>query len=719
MVTGEFRLGDVRHVVASADRAAEVLGFQATTDFVDGIRSFASAPLARRRAMTAVAVDGLTHEYATPAGPLRVLDGLELSIAAGDYVALVGPSGAGKTTLLSLLGGLEPCQSGTVIVEGNDLHDLDGDRLAAFRRDTVGFVFQHFGLLDALTARENIELAMALDRTPRRPGVDRALDLLRQVGLADRAEHRPLHLSGGERQRVAIARALANNPRLLLADEPTGNLDEASAVSVIEVLEQRRRDHELTLIVVTHNPVLASRAAPADRAPSRTNKPHRVPPVTWRDAALLAARSVRRRPGRAVLTVLAVSLGAALLTALLTIATTAETKVLDQLAKGGPLSGIRVAAASPDPLQVGQDNARPGPPRELDDHALEQMRAVPGVRAALPVVSVDVFVVRPTSTPSGAPLTPFNDELVGVDFARPSLLPLTALFGRLPANNATAEVAVTESYLNRLGLKRSDGTRVLGTDIELATGRTFAGDVRAADGDLQVRALWTRATVVGVVAQEAGSGDFVVPLAVAQRLRDWTAASVDAGSSFDLSPSPYSGAFVVANGLDNVTTVRAAITAIGYSTSAPENLIASVRRYLHVVEIVLGGIGAVALGVASIGIANAMLAAVRERHREIGVLKAIGARDRDVQRVFVIEAATIGFVGGLIGTVLGYGIAQLVALIVNHYLASQGLVTVAVGVPTGIALLSITGSTALALIGGVVPARRAARVSARESVAGA
>jgi hypothetical protein len=155
--------------------------------------------------------------------------------------------------------------------------------------------------------------------------------------------------------------------------------------------------------------------------------------VRWADAITLARRSVQRRPGRAALTVLAVSLGAALLTALLTIATTAETKVLDQLAKGGPLSGIRVAAAEPDPLQAGEDNAQPGRPRDLDDHALESIRALPGVRAALPVVATDVFVVEPTTTPANTPLDPFTDTLVGVDLDRPSLLPVTVLFGRSDA----------------------------------------------------------------------------------------------------------------------------------------------------------------------------------------------------------------------------------------------------------------------------------------------
>src|SRR3954452_15632173 len=174
----------------------------------------------------AIAVEKLRHEYRTAAGALTVLDGLSLRVDAGGHVALTGPSGAGKSTLLAILGGLEPPQSGSVVVGGHQLADLKGDELAAYRRTTVGFVFQHFGLLDTLTAVENVELTLMLSGRPARARRARAAELLGALGLADRASPRPGQLSGGERQRLPIARALANEPQLVLADEPTGNLDE-------------------------------------------------------------------------------------------------------------------------------------------------------------------------------------------------------------------------------------------------------------------------------------------------------------------------------------------------------------------------------------------------------------------------------------------------------------------------------------------------------------
>ncbi|MGI9118604.1 MAG: ABC transporter permease [Acidimicrobiales bacterium] len=435
--------------------------------------------------------------------------------------------------------------------------------------------------------------------------------------------------------------------------------------------------------------------------------------MSWRDAIAFAAKGVRRRPGRAVLTVLAVALAAALLTALLTIAGTAETRVLDQLAKGGPLAGIKVAAAEPDPGQVDQDNAKPGDPRDLDDAALGRIAALPDVGKVLPVVTARMFVAAPTETPAGTPIDPFLENVVGVDLSSAASLPVTVLAGRLPLPGSLTEVAVTQGYLERLELKRTDAAKVLGSEIEMAPGRLYP----QAD-QVRIRGRWMRLQVVGVVAQEAASGSFLVPLEQTRVARDWSLAGVDGGVALEVPSSPYTGLFVVAKGIDNVSRVRAQITAIGYSTSAPENLIASVRRYLRVVEIVLSSVGAIALVIAALGITNALLAAVRERRREIGVLKAIGARDRDVLRVFLVEASVLGLLGGLVGTALGWMVARVVGGVVNGYLADQGLVGVRLGIPVLVVAGGVVGSTLLSLLGGTLPALRAAHLPAREAIGG-
>jgi putative ABC transport system ATP-binding protein len=209
-----------------------------------------------------IRVRGLAHRYPArqDGEPVSVLHALDLDVAAGEHVALTGPSGSGKSTLLALLGGLERPQEGTIEIGGLPVGQASSSDLAAYRRSTVGFVFQHFGLLDTLTALENVELACTVAGVGRKVRLARARELLAVVGLEHRAAHPPGALSGGERQRVAIARALANDPPLLLADEPTGNLDVDNGHRIVALLSQVNREHGCTLVVVTHDADVAASA---------------------------------------------------------------------------------------------------------------------------------------------------------------------------------------------------------------------------------------------------------------------------------------------------------------------------------------------------------------------------------------------------------------------------------------------------------------------------
>ncbi len=192
---------------------------------------------------------------------LTILDRIDLAVNPGEFVAILGPSGSGKSTLLGLMAGLDRPTEGQVLVDGATIQDLSEDALALLRRSTIGFVFQSFQLLDNLTARENILLPLELRDDPE--AEKRADELLSQVGLSERGHHYPAQLSGGEQQRVAVARAFAPRPRILLADEPTGNLDTATGTVVLELLSRLRSEAGTTLVLVTHDP---SVAALADRS---------------------------------------------------------------------------------------------------------------------------------------------------------------------------------------------------------------------------------------------------------------------------------------------------------------------------------------------------------------------------------------------------------------------------------------------------------------------
>ncbi len=207
-----------------------------------------------------VRVAGVRKDFKRGAETIHVLEALDLDVEKGEFLALMGPSGSGKSTLLNLIGGLDRPTGGTVEVGGTRIDDLSNRKLAAWRARHVGFVFQFYNLLPVLTAARNVELPLLLtplDKKERRRQVATALDI---VGLSDRLKHYPRQLSGGEQQRVGIARAIASDPSLILADEPTGDLDRKSGDEVLEILHTLSKDHGKTIIMVTHDPLAAERA---------------------------------------------------------------------------------------------------------------------------------------------------------------------------------------------------------------------------------------------------------------------------------------------------------------------------------------------------------------------------------------------------------------------------------------------------------------------------
>ena len=212
------------------------------------------------RSLVLATMRGVTRRYRRGGQDLVVLDELDLDVAAGEFLALMGPSGSGKSTILNLLGGLDRADAGTIVVGGEEITSYGNDDLAAWRARHVGFVFQSFNLIPVLTALENVELPLLLtplSRKERRQHAEYALEI---VGLTDRMDHRPKQLSGGQEQRVAIARAMATDPTMILADEPTGDLDRASADAVLDILQRLVAENGKTIAMVTHDPAAAQRA---------------------------------------------------------------------------------------------------------------------------------------------------------------------------------------------------------------------------------------------------------------------------------------------------------------------------------------------------------------------------------------------------------------------------------------------------------------------------
>jgi putative ABC transport system ATP-binding protein len=227
-----------------------------TTDIKENTESARGSPaMASRRAVEAQAI---VKEYGEGENRVQVLRGVDLLVPRGEMLAIMGPSGSGKSTLLGCLSGLDTVTAGRVLISGIDITRLCENALAGIRNQNIGFVFQTFNLIGTLSAQENVELPIMLNRHSRVDPGKKARELLEMVGLSHRRNHRPGQLSGGEQQRVAIARALANNPEVIFADEPTGNLDSQSGATVMDLLTDLNRTMEKTLILVTHDPGIAA-----------------------------------------------------------------------------------------------------------------------------------------------------------------------------------------------------------------------------------------------------------------------------------------------------------------------------------------------------------------------------------------------------------------------------------------------------------------------------
>jgi len=208
---------------------------------------------------TLVEAVNLSKTYMLGKVPVEALRGVNLKVEAGDFVSILGPSGSGKSTMLNLIGALDKPTSGTLLIDGVDISKLNDNQLADLRR-RIGFVFQFFNLIPRLTAKDNVELSMAIADVNKAERSKRAIELLETVGLKDRVNHKPSELSGGQQQRVAIARALANNPKFLLLDEPTGNIDSKTAGEVLGLIKKLNVERNVSIIMVTHDQHLAREA---------------------------------------------------------------------------------------------------------------------------------------------------------------------------------------------------------------------------------------------------------------------------------------------------------------------------------------------------------------------------------------------------------------------------------------------------------------------------
>ncbi|MBN2449784.1 MAG: ABC transporter permease [Lentisphaeria bacterium] len=645
-----------------------------------------------------ISMRGIQRFYRMGEHVVRALDGIDLEIGRGEFVVLMGSSGSGKSTLMHLLGCLDAPSAGRVFLGGEDVAGLPDGRLSQVRGRRVGLVFQQFNLLNDLSVLENIALGMLYSGVHRGTRLERARLYAERLGLGDRLTHRPSQLSGGQAQRVAIARALANEPDIILADEPTGNLDSRTGAEIMEVLyDLHRRGY--TIIMVTHDPRYAREGTRrivlqdgriVEDAPGRR-------PVSVVDAAL-PGHPERRGRGmrpwdllrvgiregllahkmRTALTMLGIIIAVAGVIAMSSFSLGSKRKQADQIrALGANLMRVVDARLEGEKLSAARVGGSPG----LSLADLELLRRdVPGIARSAAAREIRLNVVAE----SARPLAP---RILGVQGDYLEVNNLALAEGRFIDawdQEGNARVAVLGHALaERLGTGSPIGHELI------LGGNPYRVIGRLANRNLDIQGL-------EATGATDANYDLLIPLrTLLNRTRVF-----DMRSQID----------EIQLQLEDEDTLMAAGVAVrrllhvahggqeDFQLVVPLDLLKQKQQAQKLLDVLTFCVSSVALVVGGIGIMNIMLASVRERIREIGIRRAVGATRRDILLQFLTEAIVIAVTGGVVG------IALAVAVVAGTCLAFELPIVVS---PVMI-LVSVLASTATGLLFGLYPAAQAA-----------
>ncbi len=651
-----------------------------------------------------IEVEDLTKVYDLGEQKVEALKGVSLRVFPGEVVALMGPSGSGKSTLMNLLGCLDRATSGHYRLNGKDVASLSSDEMAALRNREIGFVFQNYNLLARTTSVENAELPSLYNGVQPGEGRRKAREMLDLVGLGDRETHRPTQLSGGQQQRVAIARALLNDPRIILADEPTGNLDTRTGAEIIELFKTLNREKGITVVFVTHDPEVASHgqrvihfkdglvekeevqggagsAGPAAApSPEVNDNGRRRLGSDIRANVRIALRAIRVNKLRSALTMLGVIIGVGAVIAMVAIGEGAKARVAKQMERlGSNRLTVYAGAVTRGGRRLG--GARITTLTEADAQAI--LTEVPGVTRVAPRVRGSAQVVYGNKNwhPVFTGTTP--------DFLRIMNWEVES------GSNFTEE----DMLLNRKVV-------LLGQTVA----RELFGDEYPVGQTVRIKHIPFE--VAGVL-KERGTSSFagdlddvlIVPLRTAQRkllgIRHLRRIEVSAESK-EVTPE-------VQDAITELMRVRHKITGAKLDDFRIRNrteIVEAANEAASTLGYLLAGIAGVALIVGGIGIMNIMLVSVTERTREIGVRLAVGARKRDIRRQFLTEAMVLSLLGGASGILVG----AFASLGLSYFGGWQIVIS------TGSILLAFVFSAAIGVFFGFQPANRAARLNPIEAL---
>lgn len=630
-------------------------------------------------------------------GQVKALRGLSFEVKDGEFVIIYGPSGCGKTTLLGLIAGLEPPTSGQVTIGGRNINQLRRDEKACLRRHTTGMVFQQYNLVSSLSALDNVAMPLILSGVKRSVAIQESSTVLDKLGLESRKKHKPSQLSGGEQQRVAIARALVTKPKILLVDEPTGNLDQENSRQVLETLE-RVNGWGTTIVMVTHNPdyiKIAHRVMQmSDGTITRqvTNKRFAPRPQTKEEVETektlayklrgnmgrietlrLALTHLRNKKARSIFTILGVALGVGSIVGLVSLGIGLQRITEGQIASFNSLVTVEVTQ---------NENSR----NPLNDEAVEKLKAIKNVELVSPSVTMAAKLnVEDTSTEVMLiGLNPEAHKFENVSYSKGDGkdLVMTAAAGQNFGDKSDEKLIGKSAKLDAVSLPEE----------ESANATEMLANTQAISYDGTITGMTDDSLVAAVY----------MPLEKMKK-----------GMKFE----NYSSVKVKVKNRRNIQDVRNEIDKLGYSTKSVTDLVQKIEKVFLVTQTLLGLIGSIALLVALLGIVNIMTISLLERTHEVGIMKAIGATDKEIGRLFHSEAGLFGFFGGIIGVALAYLIEWLINAVLNLVAGSASDQPLDVFVtPWVFGLVMVVVSYFVSRLAGWYPSRRAAKLSAMEAL---
>ncbi len=625
----------------------------------------------------------------------RALNGINLNFESGQLVSIIGESGSGKSTLMNVIGGLDNDYQGDILLDKVSVHNQSEKELDKYRKNKIGFVFQSFNLIPHLKVLDNITVAMTLSNVKKSERIKRAKKILKDVGLKDQMYKKPNQLSGGEQQRVAIARALINNPDIILADEPTGSLDSETSEQILDLIKIIANQGKL-VIMVTHSEKVAEYS---DRVitisdgliikdEKKMNEKKMIigeekintgkQNLSFKDAVGMALKNMKEKIGRNLLVSIGASIGITSVIIMLSIGNGVGKYMTNTMNEYVNPNAVEVHQLSEEndqtdsPGGIMTTESKPFEQANIDE--LTKIKNVDKVELAYSKLS-------------------FRGNVAKIGDKESSFQNLSTVSSNITSENITA------------GTKPNAGEVMLSANLASELDDNIIGktiDVEFLIGETAFSESFKVSGIFGDIAQN-GMNDFST---VFINYADLTSLA----KTKDVVVKPNT-VYLVTDNQDNVKTIKDKVLALGYTGSMEERLLGMFTEMLAVVTYILAAIAAISLVVSAIMILVVMYISVVERTREIGVLKAIGARRKDIKRIFVAESFLIGLVSGLFGLM----VAVLLMFAINAVTRNQFSVDLVI-ISGSYALFAILVSVGISVLAGLAPASKAAKLDPVESL---